>query len=166
MSNVMGEEGYIGGTDPNDPTYQELPEELTGDWWSDDVSLHEFLVKIGSTDYSVTNNEVNIDGLNKIFKEAWEGVESTEVTINMEKAKDIMRDRLRIGRQPVLVDLDTQFMKALEIGADTASIVAEKQTLRDLTQSDTLVNATTPTELEAAYPDSLPDYDLVVVGET
>ncbi len=152
--------------DLNEEHNAESPETPPYGWWSDDVSLHEFLVKIGSTDYSVTNNEVNIDGLNKIFHEAWEGVESTEVTINMDKAKDIMRDRIRIGRQPVLVDLDTQFMKALEIGADTASIVAEKQTLRDLTQSDTLVNATTPTELEAAYPDSLPDYDLVVVGET
>ena len=155
-------------TSEDDSTYKhfaESPEDLTGEFWVDDVSLHELLIKVGTTDYSVTNNEVNLDGLNKIFREAWEGVESTEVTINMDKAKDIMRDRIRIGRKSVLLDLDTKFMKALETGADTTAIVSEKQTLRDLTQSDTLVNATTPTELEAAYPDTLPDYDLAIAGQ-
>lgn len=55
------------------------------------------------------------------------------ITINLNKAKDITKDRLRADRAPLLQALDVQFQRALETGADTAEIVAEKQRLRDIT---------------------------------
>ena len=55
------------------------------------------------------------------------------ITINLNKAKDITKDRLRAERAPLLQALDVQFQRALETGADTAEIVAEKQRLRDIT---------------------------------
>ena len=68
------------------------------------------------------------------------------ITINLTKAKDITKDRLRAERAPLLQSLDVQFQRALETGEDTAEIVAEKQRLRDITQlADT---ATTPDELK------------------
>ena len=55
------------------------------------------------------------------------------ITINLNKAKDIWKDKLRTERAPLLSQLDVQFQRALETGADTTEIVAEKQRLRDIT---------------------------------
>ena len=56
------------------------------------------------------------------------------ITINMDKAKDITKDRLRVDRKPLLEAQDILFMQAQESGADTTDIVAEKQRLRDITK--------------------------------
>ena len=56
------------------------------------------------------------------------------ITINLEKAKDITKDRLRVERTPLLQAQDVAFQRAIEEGADTSAIVAEKQRLRDLTK--------------------------------
>ena len=55
------------------------------------------------------------------------------ITVNITKAKDITKDRLREERKPLLKAQDLLFMKAQEQGADTSVIVAEKQRLRDIT---------------------------------
>jgi hypothetical protein len=55
------------------------------------------------------------------------------ITINIDKAKKITKDRLREERKPLLDKLDVAFMKAVEEGADTSAIVAEKNRLRDVT---------------------------------
>ena len=56
------------------------------------------------------------------------------ITINFDKAKAITKDRLRAERTPLLQAQDVAFQRALELGADTTAIVAEKQRLRDITQ--------------------------------
>jgi len=55
------------------------------------------------------------------------------ITINIDKAKDITKQRLRAEREPLLAAQDVAFQRALESSADTAAIVAEKQRLRDVT---------------------------------
>jgi hypothetical protein len=55
------------------------------------------------------------------------------ITVNINKAKEITKDRLRAERAPLLQAQDVAFQRALESGADTAAIVAEKQRLRDIT---------------------------------
>jgi hypothetical protein len=55
------------------------------------------------------------------------------ITINLDKAKAITKDRLRAERAALLLEQDVLFQRALESGADTAAIVAEKQRLRDIT---------------------------------
>jgi hypothetical protein len=65
------------------------------------------------------------------------------ITVNLNKAKDITKDRLRAERAPLLEALDVQFQRALETNADTAEIVAEKQRLRDITK---LADAATTTD--------------------
>ena len=70
------------------------------------------------------------------------------VNINITKAKDITKDRLRDERKPLLETQDILFMQAQESGADTSDIVTEKQRLRDITNQ---VNSmTTTTQLKAA----------------
>ena len=69
------------------------------------------------------------------------------IIIDINKAKDITKDRLRAERKPLLEEQDVLFQRALESGADTSAIVAEKQRLRDIT---TLVDtANTVEELKA-----------------
>jgi uncharacterized protein YdaT len=68
------------------------------------------------------------------------------IIIDINKAKNITKDRLRAERKPLLEAQDVAFQRALESNADTSAIVAEKQRLRDITnQVDT---ATTLDELK------------------
>ena len=60
------------------------------------------------------------------------------IIVDINKAKDITKDRLRTERKPLLEAQDVAFQRALESNADTSAIVAEKQRLRDITnQVDT-----------------------------
>jgi hypothetical protein len=56
------------------------------------------------------------------------------ITINLDKAKSITKDRLRMERAPLLVTQDVLYMRATEANQDTTAIVAEKQRLRDITK--------------------------------
>lgn len=56
------------------------------------------------------------------------------ITINFEKAVEITKERLRAERTPLLQAQDVAFQRALETGADTSLIVAEKARLRDVTK--------------------------------
>jgi hypothetical protein len=69
------------------------------------------------------------------------------IVINVNKAKEITKERLRVERTPLLQAQDVAFQRALEEGADTAAIVAEKQRLRDIT--DLADQAETLDELKA-----------------
>ena len=70
------------------------------------------------------------------------------ITVDINKAKVITKDRLRVDRKPLLEAQDILFMKAQEAGSDTSAIVTEKQRLRDITnQVDSM---TTTDELKAA----------------
>jgi hypothetical protein len=77
------------------------------------------------------------------------------ITIDITKAKEVWKNKIRIKRAKALKKLDIDFMKAQEDGIDTTSIVADKQTLRDLpSQVDT---ATTIDEIKAVWNDMLGD---------
>ena len=61
------------------------------------------------------------------------------VNINFTKAQDIIKERLRADRKPLLEAQDVAFQRALETSEDTTAIVAEKTRLRDITnQVDTM----------------------------
>lgn len=55
------------------------------------------------------------------------------IVINLDKAKEITKERLRLERTPLLQAQDVAFQRALEDGTNTAAIIAEKQRLRDIT---------------------------------
>ena len=76
------------------------------------------------------------------FYDAWELADGV-VTVNLAKAKEITKKRLRAEREPLLAAQDVAFQRALESGADTSAIVAEKNRLRDVTG---LVDAVTTLE--------------------
>jgi len=77
------------------------------------------------------------------------------ITIDITKAKNIWKDKIRFHRDKALKKLDVDFIKAQEAGNDTTAIVADKQTLRDLPQQ--VDTATTVDEIKAVWNDMLGD---------
>jgi hypothetical protein len=88
----------------------------------------------------------------RTFRNAWTVESDTVISVDMDAAKEIWKEKIRRARKPKLEKLDTDFMKALETGSDTTNIVAAKQALRDATEISAIADATTPEELENAIP--------------
>ena len=68
------------------------------------------------------------------------------IGINVDKAKEIHKDKIREVRNPLLQAKDVEYIRAQEVG-DTekvAAVVAEKQALRDVTTivANTTITAT------------------------
>ena len=77
------------------------------------------------------------------------------ITIDITKAKEVWKDKIRFNRAKALKKLDLDFMKAQEAETSTTAIVTDKNTLRDLpSQVDT---ATTVDEIKAVWNDMLGD---------
>lgn len=76
------------------------------------------------------------------------------IKIDMAKAVEIQRDRIRAAREPLLAALDVEFIRAVERNdqAQQARVSAEKQRLRDLTNAPRLTAAQTPDELMNVLP--------------
>lgn len=88
-----------------------------------------------------------------LFRDAWAlDPGTTNIVVDMELAKELWRTFIRFERIPLLDALDTEFMRAVETGANTADIVARKQALRDAPNLDSIEAATTPDELKAIQP--------------
>ena len=77
------------------------------------------------------------------------------ISINMNKARDIHREKVRQARNPKLAAKDVEFQRALETGADTSAIVAAKQALRDAPAASAIEAASTPDELKQAWDTDL-----------
>jgi hypothetical protein len=77
------------------------------------------------------------------------------ITIDITKAKEVWKNKIRNCRTSVLAKLDVDFIKAQEQGTDTSSIVATKQLLRDLPQQ--VDSARTLDEIKAVWNNMLKD---------
>ena len=69
--------------------------------------------------------------------------------INIDKAKNIWKNKIRVARKPKLEELDVEFVRAQETGADTSAIVAKKKELRDFPAK--VDSATTTDEIKAVW---------------
>lgn len=77
------------------------------------------------------------------------------VAINMAKAREVHRNKLRAARDPKMAPLDVAFQRALETGTPTTDIVAKKNELRDVTKHPDIEAAQTLDELKAVWPGCL-----------
>jgi hypothetical protein len=111
------------------------------------------LIKIGGNLYDSSLYVLPDD---RLFRDAWSAdSEAGVISIDMPTARNIWRDRIRRARTPELLTLDAEFMKALETGASTATIVAQKQALRDAPADPGIEAATTPEALKLVKPAGL-----------
>lgn len=107
-------------------------------------------IKIGATTYDSADYETPAE---RTFRSGWEANSDTGViSVNMDKAKDIWRDKIRQARVKPLAALDTAYMKALETSADTTQIIADKQALRDAPSLSSIDAASTVDDLIAIQP--------------
>lgn len=83
------------------------------------------------------------------FRAAWTD-NGKSIGVDMEKARAITRDRLRMERAPLLAAKDIESIKALEAGDITTleEIAVEKQRLRNITTLPAIEAAKTPAELK------------------
>ena len=71
--------------------------------------------------------------------------------IDMAKARELHKDKIRLARKPLLEALDVEFQKALETGASTTDIVAKKQALRDAPADSGIAAASDAEALKAQW---------------
>lgn len=91
---------------------------------------------------------------NRDFRGAWV-LSGAVISEDIESARSIFKDKVREARKPLLETKDVELMKALETGADTTAIAATKNALRDAPANTAIANATTITELKAAWDTSV-----------
>jgi hypothetical protein len=75
--------------------------------------------------------------------------------IDMAKAREIHKTKIREARTPKLAELDVEFQKALETGASTTDIVAKKQALRDAPADSGIAAASDADALKAQWNTSI-----------
>ena len=75
--------------------------------------------------------------------------------VDMAKAKELHKTRIRKARTPKLAELDIEFQKALETGADTKDIVNKKNALRDAPADNSIEAASDTDALKAQWNKSI-----------
>ena len=90
------------------------------------------------------------------FRNAWT-LSGTVISEDMTTAKTIFKNKIREVIKPLLEEQDVLFMKAMEDGDSTeqSTIASKKKELRDAPAASAITNATTITELKAAWNTSL-----------
>ena len=93
---------------------------------------------------------------NRDFRGAW-SLSGSVISEDLDKAKEIFKDKIREVRKPLLDAEDVVYMKALEADdadAKTAS-VDKKKALRDAPAASAISSADTIDKLKAAWDTSL-----------
>lgn len=92
----------------------------------------------------------------RTFRQAWT-FDGKSIVTDMDKAREIKRDILRVERAPLLDALDVEYQKADEADDKDkkAAIAAKRQALRDVTKDAAIDAANTPEELKAVRPAAL-----------
>lgn len=110
------------------------------------------LMKIGALTIDAADYEAPLE---RTFRDAWSLADNPEakvISVDMGRAREIWRDKIRIARDEIFHNLDAAFMRALEAGQDTSEIAAQKQLLRDAPQHPDIEAAQTPEQLIQFQP--------------
>jgi hypothetical protein len=100
----------------------------------------------------INDDEIPID---RYFRAAW--VDNGKIEIDMERARKIHLDKLRIIRNKMLSDLDIKYAIAFERNGDHQSIAVKKQELRDMPINFPMDKIDTPEKLRDFIPNILAD---------
>ena len=110
-------------------------------------------VPVGISTYSIV--EDSVIPTDRSFRNSWVGngvgVSTATIVEDMTKAKEIHKTNIRTAREPLLTALDVEFQKALETSADTSTIVAKKQALRDAPAASGISTAASTDDLKAQW---------------
>lgn len=90
----------------------------------------------------------------RTFRNAWK-LDGKKVAVDMPKARELHKDRLRELRAPLLSALDVEFQRSYKDPAAQDAIEAKKQALRDVTADPAIEAAKTPEQLSTILPAGL-----------
>lgn len=85
----------------------------------------------------------------RAFRNAWV-LEGDIIIVDMDLARDVAKDKIREAREPLLKDLDVEYLRLSESGTAANEVIAAKQKLRDATADTRLDAAEDPAALEEA----------------
>ena len=117
---------------------------------------------MATTTYIVDKDGNQIDAstatvpANRDFRGAW-SLSGTVISEDLDKAKEIFKDKIREVRKPLLEAEDVAYMKAQEADDATAKTAAatKKASLRDAPAASAIGSASTIAELKAAWDTDL-----------
>ena len=98
------------------------------------------------------------------FRDAWvPGNPAKPVEVNLEKAKELWRERIRRARKRRLDALDIEFIRAEETNdeAKKTEVVTKKQALRDIPQDPRIEAAKDPDELKTIWHPELEPLEII-----
>jgi|TARA_S200002703_G_scaffold104832_1_gene90958 hypothetical protein len=123
---------------------------------STELTVEEIAAKDVPAGKSYTIVEDSQVPTDRSFRDAW-ALSDGSIQVEMTKAKDLMRDKIREVRKDLLASEDVTFMRAVETAdADAqAASAARKQALRDAPLASAISNASDVTALKAAWDTSL-----------
>jgi hypothetical protein len=127
---------------------------LVGERWArqiTDTMIDAYLAKHAIPSVSWERvAEGDIPHEHREYRNAW-ALNGAAVHVDIQKARDVHRDRLRLERIPLLAALDVEFMRAIERGDATvqAEVAARKQALRDAPADARIKNAANAEALKA-----------------
>ena len=98
----------------------------------------------------IDNGRVSSKPSDRHFRNAW-SISGTVISEDMTKAKEIHKSNIRSARISKLAELDIEFQRALETSADTSTIIAKKQTLRDAPAASGISTAASTDDLKAQW---------------
>jgi hypothetical protein len=118
--------------------------------WHPDYKYNRQMYKI------VTREDIPVD---QTYRDCWRLSERENdlIAIDVEKAKEVWKKKMRNARELIFPKLDTDFFRALEFAdMDKQKEIAErKRLLREVTALPELENAKTVEEIEAIWPEYL-----------
>jgi hypothetical protein len=85
----------------------------------------------------------------RTFRNAWV-LEGEAIVVDMDLAREIARDKIRQEREPLLKELDTEYLRLSETGTAANEVIEAKQMLRDAPADTRLDAAQDPESLEMA----------------
>ena len=122
----------------------------------DDAVVDPFIIIVDKDGNEKRADELTSQPSNRLFREAW-SLSGTVISEDLDKAKEIFKDKIREVRKPLLEAEDAVFMKALEDDDSTAKANSKtkKNNLRDAPAATAITNATDIDELKAAWDANL-----------
>jgi hypothetical protein len=99
-------------------------------------------------------DKANYQAADREFRKAWKYDDAKDIDVDIAKAREVWKDKIREARKPLLEALDTEYMRADEMGdvAKKATIAAKKRALRDATKAAGIAAAASVEDLKQVWP--------------
>jgi hypothetical protein len=130
---------------------------ITDDVTDVEAEVEKWKTGIKPGEEYVGHSEIDSVPEDRYFRNAWTYI-GGRIEIDMPKAREVHKAKLRVDRAPLLTALDVEYQRADEDGDGKAKagVAARKKALRDITNHPGIDAARTPEELKKiGLPESI-----------